>query len=225
MFAEKKKRWIWNGENHWLNTRELPFFDTDSCFYRLKVNSLPQIWLVPMSPLVEAGKSIFHSHRLILQVCPDCTYYISAGMFFMQNTVILSLSLKILQRKKGGRWWTWSSSSSSLLCSAPNTVLPTCNISKDVGRYWKGIALKQQLFLQSFLLPSIAVFYIMWWCESHLRHPALLLLWRCFWWCSPFLLIVFKFIRKLFITHCLSGLPAYNHAFPHLLNHMPYIVF
>lgn len=97
-------------------------------------------------------------------------------------------------------------SCSSLLCNAPNSVPPTCDIYKDVARPWKGIRFKQQLFLQNFLLPSISVSYIMWWCESHLRHPAFLLLWRCstlnrcFWRCSPFLLVVFKIIRKLFIT-------------------------
>lgn len=121
-------------------------------------------------------------------------------------------------------------SCSNLLCNAPNAVLPTCDISRDAARPWKGIGFKQQLFLQDFLLPSIGVSYVMW-CELHLRHPAFLLLQRCitlnrcFWRCSPFLLIVFKIIRKLFITHCLSGLPAYTHTFPHMLNHMPYIVF
>lgn len=63
---------------------------------------------------------------------------------------------------------------SSLLCDAPSTVLPTCGISKDVARPWEETGFKQQLFLQNFLLPSIGVSYIMWCCESHLRHPAFL---------------------------------------------------
>lgn len=83
-------------------------------------------------------------------------------------------------------------SCSSCSCNAFNTVLPTSNISKDVAGPWKGVGFKQQPFLQNFLLPSIAVSYIMWCCESHLRHPVFLLLWRCstlnrcFWRCSPF---------------------------------------
>lgn len=35
-----------------------------------------------------------------------------------------------------------------------------------------------------------------------------------FWWCSPFLLMVFKTIEKLFITCCVRGLPACYPHFP-----------
>lgn len=45
-----------------------------------------------------------------------------------------------------------------------------------------------------------------------------------FWWCSPFLLMVFKMMGKLFVTCCVSGLPACTHTSPQLLNHIVFSV-
>lgn len=41
--------------------------DANSCFCSLEMNSLQQIWLVPISPLEEGGKSVFRFEKETMQ--------------------------------------------------------------------------------------------------------------------------------------------------------------
>lgn len=68
MLAKKKKR---VRLKRWKSLAEYQataiFFDANSCFCGLEMNSLQQIWLVPISPLEEAGKSVFRFEKETMQ--------------------------------------------------------------------------------------------------------------------------------------------------------------